>query len=161
MGALIGTLENSQTHKDTLNPWSHVLNWKHIDSDELYVFLAIKMLMGINQCQQWCYILVNIFFLAHQFFINMSQEWNKLFSRFLHFVKNNKIGTFEGSTKLFKTDLKHLNCIFSSLYSTPYLCGRADSNSSRTIPSRLLSSEQNSSLCPSFTGFCGNLLYTV
>jgi hypothetical protein len=87
----------------TLKPRSCIMNWEPVMGDEIYVVLCLMMLMGIVQrTTMKSYFSGDAFLESPIFPQSMSQNQFELILKFLNFVDNSTIDTYNGPTKLFK-----------------------------------------------------------
>jgi len=94
-------------------------DWKPVTKDEMYVVVALFILMRIIQkptlrsCFSKNYILA-----TPNFGSIISMDRFESIRNFMHFNKNDHLGTYQGPSKLFKIYpvLSYLNTKFQSLY---------------------------------------------
>jgi len=92
---------------------------KPVTKDELYVVLALFMLMGIIQKPTLrSYFSKNFIFTTPIFGSITSLDRFESICNFMHYNNNDHVGTYQGPSKLFKiyAVLSHLNTKFQSLY---------------------------------------------
>jgi len=94
-------------------------DWKPVTKDEMYVVLALFMLMGIIQKRTHRSYFSKNFILTTPIFGSIT-SMNRFESicNFMHFNNNDHVGTYQGPSKIFKIYpvLSHLNTKFHSLY---------------------------------------------
>ena len=98
---------------------SRTWDWKPVTIDEMYVVLAILMLMRIIQKPTLrSYYSKNYILMTPIFGSIISMDRFESICNFMHFNNNEHIGTYQGPSKLFKSCpvLSHLNTKFQSLY---------------------------------------------
>ena len=98
---------------------SRMRDWKTVTKDEMYVVLALFMLMGIIQKPTLrSYFSKNFIFATPIFGFIPSMDRFESSCNFMHFINNDHVGTYKGPSKLFKTSpvLSHLNTNFHILY---------------------------------------------
>ena len=98
---------------------SRMRDWKPVTKDEMYVVLALFMLMGIIQKPTLrSYFSKNYILATPIFGFIISVDQFESICNFMHFNNNDHIGTYQGPSKLFKIYpvLSHLNTKFQSLY---------------------------------------------
>ena len=98
---------------------SRMRDWKPVTKDEMYVVLALFMLMGIIQKPTLrSYFSKNCILATPIFGSIISMDRFESICNFMHFNNNDNIGTYQGPSKLFKIYpvLSHLNTKFQSLY---------------------------------------------
>ena len=85
--------------------------WKPVTQDEMYVVLALFMLMEIIFFKK-------LYFATPNFGSIISMDRFESICNFMHFSNNDHIGTYQGPSKLFiiYPVLSHLNTKFQSLY---------------------------------------------
>jgi len=94
-------------------------DWKPVTKDEIYVVLALFMLMGIIQKPTLhSYFSKNYILTTTVFGSIISMDRFESICNFIHFDNNDHVGTYQGPSKLFKIYpvLSHLNTKFQSLY---------------------------------------------
>jgi len=97
---------------------SRMWDWKPVTKDEMYVVLALFMLMGIIQKPTLCSYFSKNYILATPIFGSIiSMDRFVFICNFMHF-NNDHVGTYQGPSKLFKIFpvLSHLNTKFQSMY---------------------------------------------
>ncbi|PSN57189.1 hypothetical protein C0J52_01450 [Blattella germanica] len=105
--------------QDNLTSRSRVHGWKNVDTDELYTYFALQILMGVIQKPTIkSYFNKNPVIDTPIFYKTMRQDRFELINRFLHFVDNSQLQSYEGNKKLFKINpiIKHLNEKYRTLY---------------------------------------------
>ena len=98
---------------------SRMRDWKPVTKDEMYVVLALLMLMGIIQkLILRSYFSKNCILATPTFGSIISMDRFESICNFMHFNINDHVGTYQGQSKLFKIYpvLSHLNTMFQSLY---------------------------------------------
>jgi hypothetical protein len=76
---------------------SRLHTWEEVDVDELYVFFALQMLMGIVQKPSLkSYFTKNPLLDTTIFYKTMTQDRFELLNRFIHFVNDYEIATYQG-----------------------------------------------------------------
>ena len=98
---------------------SRIHTWEEVDVDELYVFFALQMLMGIVQKPSLkSYFTKNPLLDTPIFYKTMTQDRFELLNKFIHFVNNDEIATYQGNKKLFKISpiVNHLNTTYKVVY---------------------------------------------
>ena len=98
---------------------SRIRSWKPVTKDELYVVLALFMQMGIIQKPTLRSYFSKKYILVTPIFGSIiSMDHFESICNFMHFYNNDHVGTYQGSSKLFKIYpvLSHLNTKFQSLY---------------------------------------------
>lgn len=98
---------------------STMRDWKPVTTDEIYVVLAIFMLMGIIQKPTLrSYFSKHVILATPIFGSIISRDRFESICNFMHFNNNCNIGTYQGPSKLFKIYpvLSHFNTKFQSLY---------------------------------------------
>ena len=104
---------------EQLKPRSRVNNWKDVTVDEMYVFFALQMLMGIVQKPTLkSYFFKNPLLETAIFSKTMTQDRFELLNRFIHFVNNSDLETYVGNKKLFKVQaiITQLNQAYKAAY---------------------------------------------
>lgn len=97
-------------------------NWKPETENEIYVVLALFMLMGIVQKQTLeCYFTKNATTATPIFNSVMSMERFQAMQKYMHFANNENQHLYRGPDKLFKIYpiVQHMNTKFHFLY-TPH-----------------------------------------
>lgn len=108
---------------NTLHPRSRICDWRDTCVDELYVYFAIILAMGVvvkNKIDEYWNV-SNDLFITPGFRALMSLRRFQLLSKCLHFNNNRNMSALElepAQAKLFKIDpiISHLNRKFQSLY---------------------------------------------
>jgi len=98
---------------------SRMRDWKLVTKDEMYVVLALFMLMGIIQKPTLrSYFSKNYILATPVFGSIISMDWFESLDYFMHFNNNDHVGTYQGPSKLFKIYpvLSHFNTKFQSLF---------------------------------------------
>ena len=98
---------------------SRMRDWKPVTTDEMYVVLALFMLMGIIlKPTLRSYFSKNYILGTPIFGSIISMDRFESIRNFMHFNNNDHIGTYQGPSKLFKIYpvLSYLNTKFQSLY---------------------------------------------
>jgi hypothetical protein len=107
------------SNSEHLKPRSRVQNWKDVTVDELYVFFALQMLMGIVQKPTLkSYFSKNPLVETAIFSKTMALDRFELLNKFIHFSNNADLETYDGNKKLFKLQpiITHLNQAYKSVY---------------------------------------------
>jgi hypothetical protein len=98
---------------------SRIRKWEDVTVDELYVGLALFMLIGIMQKHTLrCYYAKNLLLFTPYFPKILPLERLELIIRFVHFADNSKQNEYRGPSKLFKIFpvIQHLNNKFQTVY---------------------------------------------
>ena len=98
---------------------SRMRDWKPVTKDEMYVVLALFMLMGIIQKPTLSSYFSKNYILATPVFGSIiSMDLFESICNFMHFSNNDHVGTYQGPSRLFKIYpvLSHLNTKFQNLY---------------------------------------------
>ena len=98
---------------------SRLRDWTPVTTDEIYVVLALFMLMGIIQKPTLrSYFSKNCILATPIFGSTISMDRFESICNFMHFNNNDNTRTYQGPSKLFKIYpvLSHLNTKFQSLY---------------------------------------------
>ena len=93
-------------------------DWKPVTKDEMYVVLALFMMMGIIQKPTLrSYFSKNYIVATPVFCSIISMDRFESMCNFMHFNNNYHVGTYQGPSKIFKIYpvLSHLNTKFQSL----------------------------------------------
>jgi hypothetical protein len=109
--------KNSRGH--IFSKRSRVNEWQPVTAEEIYVVLALFMLMGIVQDPSVrMYFSRNHLVATPVFGSVISLDRFESICRFLHLTDNTSKDTYEGPQKLFKIYpiIRHLNSKFQSLY---------------------------------------------